>query len=48
MVYISSGISYLKWYIHNYEDTAERNKKRKEIIPSADGNHDRIVKVSLK
>lgn len=48
LVYISSGILGLKWYIRIYEDTAERNKKRKEFIPSADGNNYRIVKVSLK
>lgn len=48
LVYITSFITYKKWYIHNYEDTAERNKRRKEVIPSADGNYDWIIKVSLE
>ena len=48
MDYFSRYFYKEKWYIHNYEDTAEKNKRREEIIPSADGNHDWIIKVGFE
>ncbi|WP_207642656.1 hypothetical protein, partial [Clostridium sp. FS41] len=48
LVLISKHKTIKKWYIRNYEDTAEKNKRREEIIPSADGNHDWIIKVGFK
>ncbi|WP_215630360.1 hypothetical protein [Enterocloster citroniae] len=48
MDYFSTYFYKEKWYIHNYEDTAEKNKRREEIIPSADGNHDWIIKVGFE
>lgn len=45
LVYISSGILGLKWYIRIYEDTAWRTHAKEKIDRTSGQHHDRVVPV---
>ena len=45
LVYISSGILGLKWYIRIYEDTAWRTHAKEKIDRASGQHHDRVVPV---
>lgn len=45
LVYITSFLTYKKWYIHNYEDTAWRTHAKEKIDRASGQHHDRVVPV---